>query len=300
LLAISTARGGNMESAAEKLQESTGASLEGLEEVFGRTSEGSEATTVISSERFGSNSVVENIEEKKILLQEETSTPSSEASEVVAISNMEKSGSNSIVEGLDTNTGALEEIDTQTSEGLEAVSTISSEEFGSAPIEVITTEEAAKRLGISARAVLNRIKAGTLAGKKIKGRFKEEWRVLWSLSEHGSEGSEVYSEVSSEPVTESSEDDGTEDDGDSPAAGVQNIAIIGDQLKTLTEQSQALSYRNGYLEAQLEFSRTQLKLLPDYQARASETEILKARVKELEEKLAEKNRTWWQRFFQKP
>lgn len=296
MLAISTARGGNMESAAEKLQESTGASLEGLEEVFGRTSEGSEATTVIGSERFGSNSIVENIEDKKILLQEKTSTPRSEASEVTANSNLEKSGSNSTVERLITNTGASEEVGTQTSEGSEAVSTISSEEFGSAPIEVITTEEAAKRLGISARAVLNRIKAGTLSGKKIKGRFKEEWRVLWSLSEHGSEGSEVYSEVSSEPVTE---DDETEDIGDSPAATVQNIAIIGDQLKTLTEQSQALSYRNGYLEAQLEFSRTQLKLLPDYQARASETELLKARVKELEEKLAERNRTWWQRLFQK-
>lgn len=69
-------------------------------------------------------------------------------------------------------------------------------------IEIVTTEEAAKRLGISARAVLNRIKAGSLQGKKIRGRFKDEWRVLWSLDTASTEASEVYSEVTSEPVSD--------------------------------------------------------------------------------------------------
>ncbi|GEM_PF-700661 len=161
-------------------------------------------------------------------------------------------------------------------------------------VEVITTEEAAKRLGISARAVLNRIKAGSLNGKRIKGRFKEEWRVLWCLNSTSSEGSEVYSEVSSEPVTDEGKEEATHKESGELS---QNIVFVSEQLRVLTEQTQILSYRNGYLEAQLEASRTQLKLLPDFQSKASENELLKARIKELEEKLSEQNRPWWQRLF---
>lgn len=187
----------------------------------------------------------------------------------------------------------LEAVFENSSEDSEPTSIDSSEEFGTKPLEVITTEEAARRLGISARAVINRLKAGSLNGRKTKGKFKEEWRVLWPLGENSSECSEEYSEVSSEPELGTSENLHSDTATEYPG---RSLDFLGEQVKTLTNQTQALSFRNGYLEAQLENNKTQLKLLPDYQSKAIENELLKSRIQELENQLAEKNRSWWKKF----
>lgn len=198
------------------------------------------------------------------------------------------------LEGLE----AVFETDSPTSEASEVTSdkeAASSEHFGIDAVEVITTEEAGQRLGISARAVLNRLKAGTLQGRRIKGKFKTEWRVLWNLSKSSSEGSEPYQEVTSEVTSEAS-DSNDESDPAPDNHGALSMQWLREQVKHLTDQSQALSFRNGYLEAQLENNKTQLKLLPDYQSKTIENELLKSRIQDLESQLAEKNRSWWKKF----
>lgn len=200
------------------------------------------------------------------------------------------------LEGLE----AVFETDSQTSEASEVESdkaAASSEHFGTTTVEVITTEEAAQRLGISARAVLNRLKAGTLQGRRIKGKFKTEWRVLWNLANSSSEGSEPYQEVASEVTSEARNIDENESYPDNH--GTTSIPWLHEQVKQLTEQSQALSFRNGYLEAQLEIQREQVKLLPDFQSKAFENDLLKARISELESALEKCKLSWWQKLLTK-
>jgi hypothetical protein len=170
----------------------------------------------------------------------------------------------------------------------------STEHFGTETVEVITTEEAAHRLGISARAVLNRLKAGTLQGRRIKGKFKTEWRILWNLQQSSSEGSEPYHEVTSEVASEPS-DTSDEHYAASDKDGAVSLQWLREQVKQLTDQSQALSFRNGYLEAQLEMQRDQVKLLPDFQSKAFENDLLKARINELEAELTKQKKSWWQK-----
>lgn len=199
------------------------------------------------------------------------------------------------LEGLE----AVFETDSQTSEASEVASdkdAASSEYFGTDAVEVITTDEAAQRLGISARAVLNRLKAGTLQGRRIKGKFKTEWRVLWNLSKSSTEGSEPYQEVTSEVASEVT-DSNDETISSADNHGLLSMQWLREQVKQLTDQSQALSFRNGYLEAQLEIQREQIKLLPDFQSKAFENDLLKARIIELEAELTKNKLSWWQKIW---
>lgn len=201
------------------------------------------------------------------------------------------------LEGLE----AVFETNPLTSEASEVASdkdTSSSEHFGTTTVEVITTEEAAQRLGISARAVLNRLKAGTLQGRRIKGKFKTEWRVLWNLSKFGSEGSEPYEEITSEVASEVTDSE-NETNFASDNHEALSVQWMKEQVKQLTDQSQALSFRNGYLEAQLEMQRDQIKLLPDFQSKAFENDLLKARINELEAELTKNKQNWWQKVWSK-
>ena len=276
-----------MGNAEELVEVAGGASLEGLDQVFDSTGLTSEVPKGITNE-FGTSFV------KTRESSEGSKRSSLTGSEVVS-----QKAAEEIVDRLDqvvddrVPTSEATQSSPREFGTIEAKRAEASEVDSLKAVEVITTEEAAKRLGISSRAVLNRIKSGSLHGKKIKGRFKEEWRVLWSLDQGGSEASEVYSEVTSEPIS----DEEIEDAGSEEGRQSQNIVFMSEQLRTLTEQTQVLSYRNGYLEAQLEASRSQLKLLPDFQSKASENESLKARIRELEEKLADRNLPWWQRMF---
>lgn len=179
-------------------------------------------------------------------------------------------------------------IDPVTVEGLEEVFLASEEaavasepseeevEFGSEDSEVsessireiITTEEASQRLGISARAVINRLKAGTLEGRKVRGKYRKEWRVFWEevpkASEESPEIAMERSEDSEEPSEEGSEVFGT---GKAPQEAGGSAAISGllEQNQRLMDQMHALTYRNGYLEAKLEAKEEEIKLLTDRQ-----------------------------------
>lgn len=67
-------------------------------------------------------------------------------------------------------------------------------------------------------------------------------------------------------------------------------------LQALLRELQSATYRVGYLEAQLENSTEQVKLLPDLQAQAAKAEALATRTAELENELTELKRSWWYRF----
>lgn len=126
------------------------------------------------------------------------------------------------------------------------------EELGLEPcstsaVEVVSTDEAARRLGISTRAVIKRLKTGTLHGFRDDDKPRAEWRIYWK--EPGSEPVGVGSfrgtgKGTSEPVGSST---------DNPEAQVSEMgsSYLVDLNTRLLEQIQALTYRNGYLESQL-------------------------------------------------
>lgn len=76
----------------------------------------------------------------------------------------------------------------------------------------------------------------------------------------------------------------------------ENLLCRRDGLVLKQEKLEAATYRNGYLEAQLTGAETQLKLLPDYQAQASEAVLLRKQVMELQGELHQYKRGWWARF----
>lgn len=136
-----------------------------------------------------------------------------------------------------------------------------SEVFGSSR-EVITTEEAAQRLGISARAVINRLKAGTLAGQRVEGKYRTEWRIFWEPRNTSEQVPEIT--VGTSDHSEEASEDGVESFGSVPKSGEALSLVLG-QNRQLMEQVNALTYRNGYLEAKLEERNMSIKLLTDSQ-----------------------------------
>ncbi len=145
---------------------------------------------------------------------------------------------------------------------------LGSEPFDSRAVEVVSTEEAARRLGISTRAVIKRLKTGSMKGFRDQSKPRAEWRIYWT--EPGSEPSLIGTFAgtvggTSEPI-----------DSSGTASGLPVTDNGSDYLiemnKKLLEQLQALVYRNGYLESQLSEREKdiveldqQMKLLTDSQ-----------------------------------
>lgn len=159
--------------------------------------------------------------------------------------------------------------------------------------EGVTLDEAAKTLNLSERTIQRRLKQGSLRGYKVAGPRGPEWRILlesWqdtaNIEVSSSEDTTFIETISTQDTT--SDKEGTTFDRYSHLLG-----FYQSQITSLQEKLEAATYRNGYLEAQLTGAETQLKLLPDFQAKASEAETLKQRVSELE---AELQRSWWARF----
>jgi hypothetical protein len=114
-------------------------------------------------------------------------------------------------------------------------------------VEVVSTDEAARRLGISTRAVIKRLKTGALKGFREDSKPRAEWRIYWTEpgSEPGRTGSfEGTSKGTSEPV----DSDKANLEGQESEVGSSYLVELNTRL---LEQIQALTYRNGYLESQL-------------------------------------------------
>jgi hypothetical protein len=131
------------------------------------------------------------------------------------------------------------------------------------PLELvhpITVEEAARLLNISSNAVCKRLRKGTLVGKKIIGKFKDEWLV---------EGAGLIEVVNVEfgraedsPDGDANQSGTVQDQTNNSPGSVQegpdSIARLLDLVEKQSAKLEAAAGQIGYLQAQLE---TQTKLL---------------------------------------
>jgi hypothetical protein len=67
-------------------------------------------------------------------------------------------------------------------------------------------------------------------------------------------------------------------------------------IAELAAKLEGATYRNGFLEAQLEAAHEQMKLLPDLQTRALESESLRSEIARLKAELELQKHTRWRRF----
>jgi len=121
----------------------------------------------------------------------------------------------------------------------------------------LSVEQAAERLGLSARAVQKRLKKGTLSGRKEKTLNGERW-IIDANELDASQGANIVrlDANNHELIPNSNEPDASS-------------AVVSDKLvRELQAKLEGASYRIGYLEAQLEAERRQVKLLTDSQHKA--------------------------------
>jgi len=148
------------------------------------------------------------------------------------------------------------------SEASEESAVRDSEVFGTAR-EILTTTEAATRLGISPRAVINRLKAGTLPGERIKGKFKEEWRVYWETLPNTSEETIINPDEASEASEAGAEKQTQHFRSSSEATNGSNL--LSEILSAHTEQIKTQNDLIRYLTEQLKEKDQRIKLLSDSQ-----------------------------------
>lgn len=156
-----------------------------------------------------------------------------------------------------------------------------------------TIEETARALGLTRGAVIRRLEDGLIPGYKVRRSYGWVWRVkpVWLEGESESEEQNVQSE--SRTGEKQVEDSCCNDKSESLSAGSQGefveVMDAGDEYHSLPSTSQssfremielktklqmaefqfqdsiskleAANYRIGYLEARLEASQEQLKLL---------------------------------------
>jgi excisionase family DNA binding protein len=117
-----------------------------------------------------------------------------------------------------------------------------------------TPEEAAEALGKSVRTVRRMLQEGALEGYKVPGPKRLEWRVK-PLT----------------PIAVKSVDDRIKrlhSDTDLVIELRNQIQELKANLEQATKQLEGASYRNGYLEAQVNGYEQQIKLLTDPQHRS--------------------------------
>lgn len=150
-------------------------------------------------------------------------------------------------------------------------------------VHPISVEEAARLLGISTNAVCKRLRKGALIGKKIVGKFKDEWLV---------EGAGLIEVVNVElgkvedgpqdVIHESSSvQDQTNDSPSSVQDSPDSMIRLLDLVEKQSAKLEAAAGQIGYLQAQLE---TQTKLL---QVKDDQLKLLTD---------SQNKRGWWARF----
>jgi hypothetical protein len=141
-------------------------------------------------------------------------------------------------------------------------------------VNPISVEEAARLLGISSNAVCKRLRKGTLIGKKIIGKFKDEWlvegvglievlNVEFSKSEDSPDGT-----ASGSRTVQDQTDDGPSFIQDSPDSVTRLLDLVEKQSAKLEAAAGQIGYLQAQLETQtklLQVKDDQLKLLTDSQ-----------------------------------
>jgi hypothetical protein len=138
--------------------------------------------------------------------------------------------------------------------------------------EGLPVDEAALRLGLSERAVLKRLRRGTLKGFKVPAKRGEKWLVsLEGLPAGPTEGVPV--EVEGLPDLEEEILFAPQGLPEGVPSGVEQlVSLVQDlqaKLDKANDQLQSASFRNGYLESKLEERDKEIKLLTDSQHKGS-------------------------------
>jgi excisionase family DNA binding protein len=88
----------------------------------------------------------------------------------------------------------------------------------------------------------------------------------------------------------------TAEDGSISSVATKEVAGVID-LVAVISQLNAANYRVGWLESRLSAQEEQLKLLPDLQSKAQQTQTLEAQITALQSELQALQRPWWQKIF---
>jgi len=147
----------------------------------------------------------------------------------------------------------------------EAVHTVSTD------LDQWTISEAAQQLKLSTGTIRRRLPNGRLKGFKVEGLNGPEWRII-----PPGRIVEAVIESTDNPIETlaSQADHGTHTQiksADQPVQAVPNHpghTVINEHLEVIKEMQsklEALTYRNGYLQAQLENHQETIKLLTDSQ-----------------------------------
>lgn len=141
-----------------------------------------------------------------------------------------------------------------------------------------TLQETAERLSLSLVTVRRRLQKGTLKGHKVQGLNGPEWRIdppeQTLITDRGDSDQTMIAEQSDPyqtPVNTL-----INPDQQIVTALLARITEVESKLSEAQNALQSASWRNGYLESQLESQRDQIKLLTDSQHKPG----------------------WWQRFKQ--
>jgi hypothetical protein len=134
-----------------------------------------------------------------------------------------------------------------------------------------TLSIAAQQLQVSVVTIRRKLQKGQLTGYKVQGTNGLEWRIIppdyLLRAEQGDSDQTPIIEQSDSgqtPITEQGDSDQTpvNDQGDPDHVVIDALLK---QLANAQKELQAAVWRNGYLEAQLEAERQQVKLLTDSQ-----------------------------------
>jgi|GEM_PF-1460495 len=123
------------------------------------------------------------------------------------------------------------------------------------PTDGIPVKEAAKILGLSMKTIKDRLRKGTLSGYKVQEKFGAKWMVQLGTEYQVLPGA---AEISSTY----------------PTGSTESVAGLLSLVESKDRELQAAIFRNGYLEAQLAERNEHLKLLPDLEKKAKESELL--------------------------
>ncbi len=138
----------------------------------------------------------------------------------------------------------------------------------------VSISEAAQRLGTSERTIWRRIDRG-----ELKSRAKGNKRL-------------VKIPIFTPSTVVDSDSHVTLHDTPHTAS-----ALI--DLRVLLKELQGANYRIGFLEAQLDTHKEQVKLLPDLQTKAIEAELMRHRLAEAEKELQNFKQSWWYKIWNK-
>jgi hypothetical protein len=127
-----------------------------------------------------------------------------------------------------------------------------------APPRGLTFKEACTFFGLKPTALRVRIKSGEISAEKIEGVNGPEWRI------YPAQPSRNPSAHIAQPLR-----------GPEANKLLEIIQELQTKLDTANHQLQASSYRNGYLESQLQEREREVKLLTDERQRGGRWERLK-------------------------